>query len=160
MFEASNSRKLWTLHAPRKSPARGGAGEAGPDGSASERCARDDAVLRREFGRRHLLAVFVLGLEHLDATALRGDEEALRADFGDLADLALHGAEGAHQVLAAVEDLDLLAGERGPCARGGIAAADQVVDEIDVVRPVDLRFAGAAPALVARLRLVLHGLLV
>src|SRR5262245_58313454 len=72
--------------------------------SAAEQRARNDPVLRDELGRRDLLAVLVLRLEHLDPPSLTGDKEALRADFRDLADLPLHGAEGAHQVLAAVED--------------------------------------------------------
>src|SRR3974377_1291540 len=132
----------------------------GAAGLAAEESASGDAVLRDELRRGDFLAVFVLGLEHLDAPSLGGHEEALRADFGDLADLALHRAEGAYQMLAAVENLDLFAVQRGPGAWSGIAAAYDVVDEIDVVRPADLRLGGAAPALVARLGLVLHGLAV
>ena len=42
----------------------------------------------------------------------------------------------------------------------GLRPADQVVDEVDVARPVDPRLGGPAPALVRRLVLVLDGLLV
>src|SRR5262249_52101437 len=108
--------------------------EAG--GLAAEERAGGGAGLSEEFRCGDFLAVLVLRLEDLDPPPLGSDEEALGADFGDLADFSLHGAEGAHEVLAAVEDLDFLAVERGPRAGRGIAAADQVVDEIDVGRPV------------------------
>src|SRR5215467_14891718 len=108
----------------------------GAGGLAAQHSAGGNTVLRDEVGRGDFLALFVLGLEYLDAAALGGHEEALRADFRDLADLALHGAEGAHPMLAAVEDLQPLAVDRGPGARRGIAAAYEVVDEIDVVGPV------------------------
>ena len=68
-----------------------------------------NAECGREFAGGDLLAVLVLRLEDLDLAALRGDEEALGADLGHLADLALDGAECAKQMLAAVEDLQLLA---------------------------------------------------
>src|SRR5215831_15727613 len=160
MFHPSNPGG-GALHAGtnKKPRARRGPGRW-LDASAAEDGACRDPVLSDEFGPGDLLAVLVLGLEHLDPPPLSGDEEALRADFGNFADLPLHRAEGAHQVLAAVEDLDLLAAERGPRAGGRVAAADEVVGEIDVVRPADLRFGGAAPAFVARQAFVLHCFLV
>src|SRR5215467_4072833 len=158
MFHPSNPGG-GALHARtnKKPRARRGLGRW-LDASAADQGACRDPVLSDEFGCGDLLAVLVLGLEHLDPPPLSGDEEALPADFGDFADLPLHRAECAHEVLAAIEDLDLLAAERGPRARRGVAAADEVVGEIDVIRPVDLRFGGAAPAFVARQALVLDRL--
>src|SRR5215475_5467401 len=142
MFHPSNPGGV-ALHARTNKKPRARRGlEGWLDASAAEHGACRDPVLSDEFGPGHLLAVLMHGLEHLDPPPLGGDEEALRADFGDFADLPLHRAERAHEVLAAVEDLDLLAAERGPRARGGVAAADEVVGEIDVVRPVDLRLGG------------------
>src|SRR2546425_7170024 len=114
------------------------AGPSGP-GSASEHGARTKSVLGYKFRRGEFLAVLVLGLEDLDAPPLGSHEEARGADFGNLADLAFHRAEGTEQVLAAVEDLQLLAIERGPGPWGGIAPAYEVVDEIHMGCPVDLR---------------------
>src|SRR6266850_2842915 len=135
---------------------------SGPCGRASapEQGARRETVLRHEFGRGYFLAVFVLCLEDLDSSSLSGHEEARGADFGNLSDLAFYRAECAEQMFAAVEDLQFLAAQRGPGAGGGVAAAYQVVSEFDMRGPVDFRFGGAAPALVARAALVLHRLAV
>jgi hypothetical protein len=64
------------------------------DELVAENGAWNEAVLGHEFSCGDLLAVFVLRLEHLDPPTLSGYEEALRTDFRNLADLALHGAEG------------------------------------------------------------------
>src|SRR3990170_2899556 len=114
---------------------------------------------RKQFSGRDFLSVAELCAQHFDAPALRGDLEGLVRDFKHFADFSLHRAEGAHWMLARVEDLQLGAAERGPGARRRIAAADRVVDEVDVVRPVELRLGLAAPALVSGLRLVLHDLM-
>src|SRR5258705_1083197 len=119
-------------------------------GSGPEQGARGKAVLRHELGRGYFLAVFVLCLEDLDPSSLGGHEETRGADFGNLSDLAFYRAERSEQMFAAVEDLQFLAAQRGPGAGGGVAAAYQVVSEIDVRRPVDFRFGGAAPAFVSR----------
>src|SRR4029077_8019074 len=160
MLDPSNPTARARHGDANKSPARGGAGPQGPGGSAAEQGARNDPVLGDEFGGRDVLTVLVLRLDYLDPPALGGHEEALRAVFGDLADLALYRAESTDEVLAAVEDLQLFAADRRPSARRRVAAADEVVSEINVVRPVDLRLRRAAPALVARKGFVLHGLLV
>src|SRR6185503_6606140 len=98
-------------------------------------------------------------LQHLDVAALRGDLEALRGHVRHGADLAAHVREAPEEDLLRIEDLQRLAAGGGPGARRRVAAADQVVDVVDRLRPVDARFRGAAPALVARVRLVLRGLL-
>ena len=48
--------------------------------------------------------------------------------------------------------------EHRPGAGGRIAAADEVVDEIDMVRPVDPRFSFAHPAFIGGLAFILCGL--
>src|SRR5881628_940080 len=124
--------------------------------SAPEQAARSQAVLGYKFGRGYLLAVFVLRLEDLDSSSLSGHEETRGADFGNLTDLAFYRAESAEHMLAAVEDLQFLSVQSSPGAGGGITAAYEVVDEIDVARPIDFRLGGAAPAFVARAGFVLN----
>src|SRR5256885_4684634 len=128
--------------------------------SGAEDCTRRDAGTLRPFRYGDLLGVFGLHLAHLDLAALRGDAHRLGADVGDLADLAFHRAESAHDVLARAEELHFFAADRGPRAGRRIAAADGVVDEVDVVVPAHLRLVGAAPAFIGGLRLVLHRFLV
>src|SRR6266404_1086690 len=111
-----------------------------------------------DLSARELLALGGPRPQHLDAAALRGDLEAAVDHVGDLADLAHDVGEAAEEVLARVEELELLAVERGPRAGCGIAAPDQVVGGVDVVSPVHAGFALAAPPFVARPRLVLHRL--
>src|SRR5688572_15386673 len=128
--------------------------------SGAEDCTDRDVGALGPLGRRDLLGILALYLRDLDLPALRGDAHAGVGYLGDLADLALHRAERAHRVLLRAEELQLLAAYRGPCARRRIRPADEVVDEVHVVVPVQLRLVGAEPALVGGLRLVLHDLLV
>src|SRR5450759_5027795 len=104
---ATPSGRGWRMD-PEKgicAPARGArTGVSGAQGSA-----RDNAKRGREFAGGDLLAVLVLRLKDLDPATLCGDEKALSADFGHLADLALDGAEFAKQMLAAIKNLQLLA---------------------------------------------------
>src|SRR5882762_5922652 len=134
---ATTTERRKTRRTVAHRPARGGRG------SAPEQGARGKAVLRHELGRGYFLAVFVLCLEDLDSSSLGGHEETRGADFGNLSDLAFYRAERSEQMFAAVEDLQFLAAQRRPGAGGGVAAANQVVSEIDVRRPVDFRFGGA-----------------
>ena len=83
-----------------------------------------------------------------------------RGDVRDAADLAGHVGEPAEGDLAGVEDLERLAADGRPGARRGIASANHVVDLVDRLGPVDPGLGGAAPPLVARVRFVLHRLLV
>src|SRR5258706_11243498 len=93
------------------------------------------------------LAVAELRAQHLDPPALGGDLEGLFRRFNDFADLPLHGAEGADGMLARVEHLYFLPLERGPGARGGGSAPDQVIDEVDGAGPDDSSPGPSAPAL-------------
>src|SRR5467141_821515 len=124
--------------------------------SAPEQAARSEAVLGYKFARGYFLAVFVLRLEDLDSSSLSGHEETRGAEFGNLTDLAFYRAESAEHLFAAVEDLQFLSVQRGPCARRRIAPAYEVIDEVDVARPIDFRLGGAAPAFVARAGFVLN----
>src|ERR1700722_4710048 len=93
---------------------------------------------------------------HVDETALRVDADAVRPRRDDLAQFfAAHTAKGRRHDLPRVEQVEPLVAHRRPGARRRIAAADQIVDEIDVVRPVDAAFRFAHPALIGRLVLVL-----
>src|SRR5579883_1571222 len=107
-----------------------------------------------------LLAIAAAAAQHLDEAAAGEHGEALRSRLDDLADLlALDLAEGAGDALARVEDLELLAAYGRPGTGRRIGGADQIVDDLDAVRPVDPRFGIAEPALIARLRFILDRLL-
>src|SRR5260221_11263202 len=95
----------------------------------AENCTRGDVRALRPLRRGNLLALLGLHLRDLDLPALRGDADRLGTDVGDLADLALHRAEGAHEVFPRAEELQLLAADRGPRAGRRVQAADRVVDE-------------------------------
>src|SRR5712692_9050824 len=58
------------------------------------------------------LAALRLQLENFDAAALGGDGDAVRANLGDFTRFAFDSAEGAGEMLARIEQLDLRAGER------------------------------------------------
>src|SRR5574341_1597218 len=103
--------------------------------SNSKYCPRLDRPSGKQFSGRDFFAVAELGAQHLDAAALGRNLKALVRDFHHLADLALDRAERAHRMLARVEDLQFLPFDRRPGAGRGVAAADRVVDEVDVVRP-------------------------
>ncbi len=122
----------------------------------AENCAEGQSHLGAHLRRRQFFAAVVAQLEDFDLAALRRHGDTLLADGGDGTDGALDLGKGLHRMLARGMHLQFLAFETGPCRRGRIAAADEVVDQVDVVVPVDARFGAAAPALVARLRLVLH----
>src|SRR5438045_3945151 len=84
----------------------------------------------QEFDSGLLLCVLGLQLQDLDLTAVRGDAEALGPDCADFADLALHRAERSRRVFARIENLQLRAAGRGPCAGRRVAAADEIVDVV------------------------------
>src|SRR5262249_18507295 len=143
----------------RARPSRAGRAVTTPAWARTSRLAAEQRARRQTCGARELAAgdllpVFAARAQHFDEAALRGHLEARVGNVGDLADLALHVGEAAEKMLARVENLDLLAAKRAPRSRRGVAAADEVVDRIHVVAPGEARLAVAAPALVARPRLV------
>ena len=75
--------------------------------------------------------------------------------MGNLSRLALAVTIAADAVLAAVIHKDLGIAQVCPGARRWVAGADQVIDHVHMVGPVDLGFGGLKPALVSGLRLVL-----
>src|SRR5262249_6483169 len=96
---------------------------------------------------------------HFDKAALGEDSHPFLADRDHLADFAsAHHAKGLSRELARVEQIEFLLAEFRPGAGCGVAAADQVVDEIDMVCPVYLRLGFANPALVGRPALILGAL--
>src|SRR6185503_2924291 len=88
----------------------------GPDGSGAQEGTRGHPRGLRPLRGGDFLALFGLHLRDLHLAALRGDAHRLGADRRDLADLALHRAERAHEVLPGAEELQLLAADRGPRA--------------------------------------------
>src|SRR5579862_761626 len=117
--------------------------------------------LGTELRRRYFLAILVPHTHQLDLAALHADPGTAAVDRGHGADLTLHLRKAARDVLTRVEHLQLLAAVGSPRPGSGITAADQVVDQIDMIVPVDAGLGGTAPTQVARLRFVLryqHGL--
>ena len=142
----------WVSFSEKRSP-------RGPEPlQAAEQHPRGESRLGAELARLQFLAVLIAQREDFDLAALRGDAEAVVAQSRSRCRWPLDLGEGARGVFAGVEQLQLLAVEQRPRARRRIAAADQVVDEIDVIVPVDARFGIAAPTFIARLRLVLRTL--
>src|SRR6185369_6955689 len=125
--------------------------------SRAQQGARREAAGLCDLATAQLLAVFETRFQHLDNAALRGDLKALGRYVGDLADLPRHIGEPAEQDFARVKYLQLFAVMRRPGPGCRVAAANQVIDVVDGLGPVDSGFGGAAPTLVARLRFVLHG---
>src|SRR5271156_5438333 len=116
-------------------PPGGGTTGSIPGGSGAQQLPGLDAARGQEVDRREFFTLPELGAQHFDAAALGGHLKARRAAFDDFADLALDGAESANRQLPAVKYLELHAVQRGPCARSGVAAANQVVDHVNLVRP-------------------------
>src|SRR5581483_77580 len=100
-------------------------------------------------------AILELGLQHLNRSALSDDVEALGGEAGNFADLAADIGKTPEYKLAGVEDLKPSTVQGGPCARSGIAAANQIIDVVEGLGPVDLRLGGAAPSFIAGSGLVL-----
>src|SRR5262249_46483651 len=117
--------------------------------------------LDREVGGLRPLAgldLFAVGGLHagdLEAPIGANHGEAVRLDRDDLAELAGNPLRVLGGQRLGVEDLELLAVERRPGAWRGVAAADEPVDLLPGLAPVDLGVLRAAAALVRRLRLVL-----
>src|ERR1019366_4406363 len=121
-------------------------------GSATQ----DRTDLQFRLGRGDFLAAVPADALHLDEAALAMDHDIGAVSRHDLADLfALHLGEGAGDALRALEQEQLLAVERGPGAGRRIAAANEVVGEVDVRGPVDVGFGIADDAFVAGVGFVL-----
>src|SRR5947209_3358944 len=85
-------------------------------------------------GRCDFGAVVETHPRHLDKAALGQDSHPLVADRDNLADLvSAHHAKSLGRDLARVEQIEFPLAEGRPGAGCGVAAADQVVDEIDMV---------------------------
>src|SRR5204862_3423322 len=124
-------------------------------------CPQYRADRQVNFGGFDLGAVAEAQARAFDKAALRVYTDAFGAGRDDLAQfLAAHRAKGRRHDLLRVKEIELLlAGlgfERRPGARRGIAATDQIVDEIDMVGPVDPRLGLAHPALIGGLALILR----
>src|ERR1700724_2636319 len=124
--------------------------------SHPENCADGETCLHTDLRRGGLLAVLVPELENLDLSTLRRNEHALAFDSRHRADGALDLRKSPMGVFASIEQLQLPALERGPRGRCRVAAADQVVDQVDVVVPIAPGLGRATPSLIARLGLVLR----
>src|SRR5574341_2415837 len=73
--------------------------------SNSKYCPRLDPASGKQFSGREFFPVAELRAQHFDAPALGRDLKALVRNFDHFADLALDRPEGAHRMLARVEDL-------------------------------------------------------
>src|SRR5215471_14620328 len=118
-------------------------------------CLDGEAHRLRPLAGLDLLAVGGLHPGDLEAPVGANHGEAVRLDRDDLAELAADplGVAGGQRL--GVEDFQLLAVERGPGAGRRIAAANEPVDLLPGLAPIDLGVIWPAAPLVGRLRLVL-----
>src|SRR6185437_1711568 len=113
--------------------------------------AQDFADLEPALAAADLAGLLVAAALDFDEAALGVNGEAGRTDRRHLARTkTLHFTEGARDRLARIEEMEPPAIRHRPRAGRWIAAADEVVDGIDGVGPVDPRLGLAHPALVAR----------
>ena len=109
----------------------------------------------RPFAGVDLLAVGGLHAGDLEAAVGADHGEAVGFYRGDLAGLAGDALRVLRRQRLGVENLELLAVERTPGAGRRVAAADQPVDLLPRLAPIDPGVVGAAAAFVGRQRLVL-----
>src|SRR4051812_30413033 len=102
-----------------------------------------------------LLAVGGLHAGDLEASVGANDGEPVGIHRNDLAQLAADALGVLRRNRLGVEYPELLAAERAPGAGRGITTANQAIDLLPGLAPVDLGVVRAAAALVGRLRLVL-----
>ena len=98
--------------------------------------------LADEFAGVDLLAAGGLNARDLEAAVGADDRKAVGLDRDDLADLAGDAFRVFGGQRLGVENLQRLAVERRPGAGRRIAAADQAIDLLPGLAPVDLRVAG------------------
>src|ERR1051326_538501 len=153
-------RSIWTTERPLSGLRfdRNAVLRRGPSGGNSATQYRADRQVY--LGRFDLGAVAKPEARHLDKPALGVDAKPLGPRGDDLAQfLPAHRAKCRRHDLFGVEQIELLLTafvfERRPGARRRVAPSDQVVDEVDVIGPIDLGFRLAHPALVGRLLFVL-----
>src|SRR5689334_15398479 len=91
----------------------------------------------------------------MEAPVRAYDGEAFVIDRNDFTELAGDALRVLGRQRLRVENFHGLAVERGPCAGRRIAAADQAVDLLPRLAPVDFGVAGAASAFIGGLRIVL-----
>src|SRR5436305_9939810 len=128
-------------------------------GNERERVSREnraflDAGALGPFAGADLWAVG-LHARDLEAPVRAHHRDAVGIDRDDLAELAGDALRARGGKRLRVEDLHRLVAELAPRGRRGIAAADQPVDLLPGLAPVDVRIAGTAAALVGRLALIL-----
>jgi hypothetical protein len=123
---------------------REGEREQTPAGGQSSGEARFDGEVGglRPFAGVDLLAVGGLHARDLEAPIGADDGEAVAFDRDDFANLAGDAFRILRRQRLGVEDLQLLAVERGPGAGRRIAAADQPVDLLPRLAPVDRALSG------------------
>src|SRR5688572_15859500 len=126
--------------------------------SSAEQHAIRKTVSLREITPAQLLAVGAACPQNLDCAALCCHQKGRPGDVTHLADLAGDVGKASEHVFARIEDLNLLSIQCRPCTRCRIAAAYDVVNEIDVRGPVDTSFGLAAPTFVTRKAFVLLSL--
>jgi hypothetical protein len=107
-------------------------------------------VIRTAYGAPHIIARDYGGLGY------GGGYSSAEDNFCDFADLANDIGKAAKKMFARIKNLHFFSVQRGPCAGRRIGAANHVVNKINMVGPLYMRFAGTAPAFVTGFRLVLH----
>ncbi len=106
-----------------------------------------------EFAGIHFLAVGGLHAGDLEAAVGADDGKAVGFDGDDLAELAGDALGVLRRQRLGVENLQRLAVEGRPGAGRRVAAADQPVDLLPRLAPIDLGVAGPAAAFISGFRL-------
>src|SRR5262245_18765760 len=131
---------------------RAGSGKCGGSG---EPCFRGDICGFRPFAGVDFFAVGGLDAGNLEAAIGADNGEPVRFDSGDFTELAANAFRVLRRDRLGVENPQLLAVERRPCAGCRIAAADEPVDLLPRFAPVDLRFFRRAASFVGGFRFIL-----
>src|SRR5579872_3972797 len=126
---------------------------------SEESSAEDRSLLDAALAGRHLGAILIAHALHLDEATLGMHLEAGCSDINHLPEReAAHLAEGAGGALGAVEEIKLPPAIACPGAGRGVTAADEIIEGIDMPRPIDPGLGIPHPTLIAGLGLILkHG---
>src|SRR5579871_3297056 len=129
--------------------------KAGHDSKSCEPGFHRESDGCRPFAGFDLLAAVGLHAGDLEAPIGANHGEAVRLDRDDLAELAGDPLRVLGGQRLGIEYFELLAVERGPGAGRRIAAADQAIDLLPGLAPVDLGVLRTAAAFISGRRLVL-----
>ena len=122
---------------------------------SGEDCSLGELGSGDEFGSVDFLASVGLNARDLETAVGTNHRKTIGIDRDDLTELSGNSLRILGRQRLGIEDFQRFAAQRGPGARRGIAAADEAIDLLPGLTPVDLGVTDAAATFVSRLRLVL-----